>query len=169
MQNEGVKLHKEWHALGEIVGIAVARCAAALQPRKVVTEFAADLPLVEVDGVLLERVVTNLLDNAAKYTPATSTISLRGLCSGQSMYLLISDDGPGLPPGDPERLFDAFTRGQKESSVAGVGLGLGLCRTIIAAHGGTISAKPRLPHGVIFEIRLPWKPVPRMDGDELLT
>lgn len=169
MQNEGVKLHKEWHALGEIVGIAVARCAAALQPRKVVTEFAADLPLVEVDGVLLERVVTNLLDNAAKYTPATSTISLRGLCSGQSMYLLISDDGPGLPPGDPERLFDAFTRGQKESSVAGVGLGLGLCRTIIAAHGGTISAKPRLPHGVIFEIRLPWKPVPRMDGDELLA
>lgn len=169
MQSEGVKLHKEWHALGEIVGIAVARCAAALQSRKVVTEFAADLPLVEVDGVLLERVVTNLLDNAAKYTPATSTISLRGLCSGQSMYLLISDDGPGLPPGDPERLFDTFTRGQKESSVAGVGLGLGLCRTIIAAHGGTISAKPRLPHGVIFEIRLSWKPAPRMDGDELLT
>jgi two-component system sensor histidine kinase KdpD len=169
MQSEGVKLHKEWHALGEIVGIAVARCSAALQPRKVVTEFAADLPLIEVDGVLLERVVTNLLDNAAKYTPVTSTISLRGLCSGQSMYLMISDDGPGLPPGDPERLFDTFTRGQKESSVAGVGLGLGLCRTIIAAHGGTISAKPRLPHGVIFEIRLPWKPVPRMDGDELLT
>lgn len=169
MQSEGVKLHKEWHALGEIVGIAVARCSAALQPRKVVTEFAADLPLIEVDGVLLERVVTNLLDNAAKYTPVTSTISLRGLCSGQSMYLMISDDGPGLPPGDPERLFDTFTRGQKESSVAGVGLGLGLCRTIIAAHGGTISAKPRMPHGVIFEIRLPWKAAPRMDGDELLT
>ena len=169
MQSEGVKLHKEWHALGEIVGIAVARCSAALQPRKVVTEFAADLPLIEVDGVLLERVVTNLLDNAAKYTPVTSTISLRGLCSGQSMYLMVSDDGPGLPPGDPERLFDTFTRGQKESPVAGVGLGLGLCRTIIAAHGGTISAKPRMPHGVIFEIRLPWKAAPRMDGDELLT
>lgn len=169
MQSEGVKLHKEWHALGEIVGIAVARCAAALQPRKIVTEFATDLPLVEVDGVLLERVVTNLLDNAAKYTPATSTISLRGLCSGQSMYLLISDDGPGLPPGDPERLFETFTRGYKESSVAGVGLGLGLCRTIIAAHGGTISAKPRQPHGVIFEISLPWKAAPQMDGDELLT
>lgn len=169
MQSEGVKLHKEWHALGEIVGIALGRCAAALQPRKVLTEFAADLPLVEVDGVLLERVVTNLLDNAAKYTPKNSTISLRGQCSGQSMYLLISDDGPGLPPGDPERLFDTFTRGQKESSVAGVGLGLGLCRTIIAAHGGTISAKPRLPHGVIFEIRLPWQAAPRMDSDELLT
>ena len=169
MQSEGGKLHKEWHALGDIVGIALGRCAAALQPRKVLTEFAADLPLVEVDGVLLERVVTNLLDNAAKYTPTNSTISLRGQCSGQSMYLLISDDGPGLPPGDPERLFDTFTRGQKESSVAGVGLGLGLCRTIIAAHGGTISAKPRLPHGVIFEIRLPWQAAPRMDGDELLT
>ncbi|MDV2116256.1 sensor histidine kinase KdpD [Alcaligenes faecalis] len=168
MQNEGVKLHKEWHALGEIVGIAVARCATALQPRKIVTEFAADLPLVEVDGVMLERVVTNLLDNAAKYTPTTSTISLRGLCSGQSMYLLMSDDGPGLPPGDPERLFETFTRGYKESSVAGVGLGLGLCRTIIAAHGGTISAKPRQPHGVIFEIRLPWKAAPHMDDDERL-
>lgn len=169
MQSEGVKLHKEWHALGEIVGIALARCAATLQPRKVMTEFAADLPLVEVDGVLLERVVTNLLDNAAKYTPETSTISIRGLCSGQSMYLLMSDDGPGLPAGDPERLFDTFTRGQKESSVAGVGLGLGLCRRIIAAHGGTISARPRQPHGVIFEIRLPWRAAPRMDGDEILT
>lgn len=169
MQNEGVKLHKEWHALGDIVGIALARCAAALQPRQVVTEFAADLPLVEVDGVMLERVVTNLLDNAAKYTPDTSTIWLRGVWAGQSMYLLISDDGPGLPPGDPERLFDTFTRGQKESSVAGVGLGLGLCRTIIAAHGGTISARPRLPQGVVFEIRLPWKAAPRMESDELPT
>ncbi len=82
------------------------------------------------------------------------------------MYLLISDDGPGLPSGDPERLFDTFTRGQKESSVAGVGLGLGLCRAIIAAHGGTISAKPRLPKGVTFEIRLPWRQAPRMEGDE---
>ena len=166
MQSEGVKLHKEWHVLGEIVGIAVARCATALQPRTVKTEFAADLPLVEVDGVMLERVVTNLLDNAAKYTPVDSTITLRGLCSGGSMYLLISDDGPGLPPGDPERLFETFTRGQKESPVAGVGLGLGLCRAIIAAHGGTISAKRRHPKGVTFEIRLPWREAPRLEGDE---
>ncbi|WP_341666852.1 sensor histidine kinase KdpD [Alcaligenes sp. SDU_A2] len=166
MQSEGVKLHKEWHALGEIVGIAVARCAAALQPRTVQTEFAPDLPLVEVDGVLMERVVANLLDNAAKYTPPASTITIRGLHAGDAMYLLISDDGPGLPSGDPERLFEAFTRGQKESSIAGVGLGLGLCRTIVQAHGGAISAKPRVPHGVTFEIRLPWRAAPQIDSDE---
>lgn len=165
MQSEGVQLNKEWHALGDIVGIALARCAAGLQPRTIVTDFPADLPLVEVDAVLLERVVANLLDNAAKYTPADATVTIRGLRSGEAMYLLIADDGPGLPGDDLERLFDVFTRGRKESSVTGVGLGLGLCRTIVAAHGGAISAKPRTPHGVIFEIRLPWRAAPELEQE----
>lgn len=166
MQHEGVKLHKEWHAPGEIVGAALARCAAALSPRSVLTDVPPDLPLVEADAVLMERVLANLLDNAAKYTPPTSTITVRCLCSGDSMYLLIGDDGPGLPAGDPERLFESFSRGQKESSTAGVGLGLGLCRTIVAAHGGAICAKPRQPQGAIFEIRLPWRAAPKIDIDQ---
>lgn len=167
IQSEGVRLHREWHALSEIVGCALARCTTALQPRTLVTDLPPDLPLVELDAVLMERVLANLLDNAAKYTPPDSTIRIRGLSSGDSMYLLVSDDGPGLPAGDPEQLFESFTRGQKESSIAGVGLGLGLCRTIIAAHGGSISAKPRKPHGVTFEIRLPLRIPPAVDSDEV--
>jgi len=71
------------------------------------------------------------------------------------MSLFVEDDGPGLPTSDPESLFEPFTRGQKESSITGVGLGLALCRSIVVAHGGTIRAKQRSPHGASFEIRLP--------------
>ena len=71
------------------------------------------------------------------------------------MHLYVEDDGPGLPTSDTERLFDPFTRGLKESSIAGVGLGLALCRSIVQAHGGAIRAHRRQPHGASFEIRLP--------------
>jgi two-component system sensor histidine kinase KdpD len=163
IQSEGVKLQKEWHTPSEIVGSALARARGTLSPRTVSTDLPADLPLVEVDALLIERVLTNLLDNAAKYTPPASTIAIRGRCTDNSMYLLVEDDGPGLPPGDPDALFEPFARGQKESSITGVGLGLALSRRIIAAHGGTITAKRREPHGVTFEIRLPLHVPPSVD------
>lgn len=169
IQSEGVKLHKEWHALSEIVGSALARIETTLGPRKRVTDFPPDLPLVELDAVLMERVLINLLDNAVKYTGPDSTITIRGMSAGEAMYLMVSDDGPGLPPGDPEKLFEWFTRGQKESSIAGVGLGLGLCRAIVAAHGGVIRAKPGQPRGVTFEIRLPLRAAPKVDAEEAGT
>jgi two-component system sensor histidine kinase KdpD len=165
IQAEGVKLHMEWHPLSEIVGSALARSAAALKPRKIVTDLPPGLPLVEVDAVLIERVLINLLDNAAKYTPPDSTILIRGRQSDDSVYLAVEDDGPGLPPGDPEDLFESFMRGRKESSIAGVGLGLALCRRIIAAHGGVIAAKSREPHGALFEVRLPLRDPPGLDGE----
>ncbi len=71
------------------------------------------------------------------------------------MHLFVEDDGPGLPTSDVESLFEPFTRGQKESSISGVGLGLALCRSIVSAHAGTIRAEQRSPHGARFEIRLP--------------
>ena len=155
IQAEGVKLHQEWHSLAEIVGSALARTSASLQPRRVVTDMPPDLPLVEVDGVLIERVLINLLDNAAKYTPSACTITVRGRYAGGMVSLFVEDDGPGLPPGDADRLFEPFVRGQKETSIPGVGLGLSLCRQIVAAHGGSLVAERRRPHGTAFEIRLP--------------
>jgi two-component system sensor histidine kinase KdpD len=122
---------------------------------------------VEVDASLIERVLINLFDNAAKYTPPTSTITIRGGASGDSMYLVVEDDGPGLPTTDPEALFEPFTRGQKESSIAGVGLGLALCRSIVAAHGGMIRAEAHRPHGVAFEIRLPLGTPPEIESEIL--
>lgn len=165
IQSEGVKLKKEWHSLSEIVGSALARSAGALQPRTVSTNLPPELPLVEVDALLIERVLTNLLDNAAKYTPPTSTITIRGRCAGDSIYLIVEDNGPGLPQDHADAMFEPFVRGQKESSIAGVGLGLALCRQIIAAHDGAITVKARKPHGAIFEIRLPMRIPPSIDAE----
>lgn len=165
MQSEGVRLNKEWHLLSEIVGSALAQSAQLLKPRTIRTSLPPDLPLVEVDATLIERVLINLFDNAAKYTPPTCTITIRGGASGDSMYLVVEDDGPGLPTTDSEVLFEPFTRGQKESSIAGVGLGLALCRSIVTAHGGNIRAEARKPHGAAFEIRLPLGAPPEIESE----
>jgi two-component system sensor histidine kinase KdpD len=167
MQSEGVRLNKEWHSLSEIVGSALAQSAQLLKPRTIRTSLPPDLPLVEVDATLIERVLINLFDNTAKYTPPTSTITVRGGASGDSMYLVVEDDGPGLPTTDSEALFEPFTRGQKESSIAGVGLGLALCRSIVAAHGGRIRAEARKPHGAAFEVRLPLGTPPEIESETM--
>jgi two-component system sensor histidine kinase KdpD len=165
MQSEGVRLNKDWHTMGEIVGSALSRSAPVLAPRLIRADLPAALPLVEVDAPLIERVLINLLDNAAKYTPPGSTVLVRAGTSGESMYLVVEDNGPGLPGADPEKLFEPFSRGQKESSIAGVGLGLSLCRSIIVAHGGTIHAESRAPHGSVFEIRLPLGAPPEIESE----
>lgn len=165
MQSQGVRLNKGWHPLSEIVGSALAQSAAALRPRAVRADLPAELPLVDVDAALIERVLINLFENAAKYTPATSTVVIRAATTGDFMDLVVEDNGPGLPPGDPEALFEPFTRGQKESSIAGVGLGLALCRSIVAAHGGTIHARSRAPSGSAFEIRLPLGAPPEIESE----
>jgi two-component system sensor histidine kinase KdpD len=119
------------------------------------TDLPRDLPLLEVDASLIERVLVNLLDNALKYTPPDAKILIGAKAVGNSMYCFVEDNGPGLPPGDPERFFEPFVRGQTESAISGVGLGLALCRSIIAAHGGTIRAEAIRPSGTRFEIRIP--------------
>jgi two-component system, OmpR family, sensor histidine kinase KdpD len=166
MQGQGVRLTKEWHALSEIVGVALARCSPRLASRhSVQTDVPADLPLIEIDATLLERVLVNLLDNAVKYTPSGSTITIRAEAAESMLRVFVEDDGPGLPTSDSESIFQPFTRGRKESSIPGVGLGLTLCRSIIAAHNGTIRAEQLTPHGARFEIRLPMGYPPQIDHE----
>jgi two-component system sensor histidine kinase KdpD len=155
LQSAGIRLNKEWHSLDEIVGSALARLGPALSKRQVRTDLPRDLPLLEVDASLIERVLVNLLDNALKYTPPDAKILIGAKAVGNSMYCFVEDNGPGLPPGDPERFFEPFVRGQTESAISGVGLGLALCRSIIAAHGGTIRAEAIRPSGARFEVRIP--------------
>jgi two-component system sensor histidine kinase KdpD len=113
---------------------------------------------VFVDASLVVQVLGNLLDNFAKYTPSGCRAVVSAARDGDAVRVLIDDDGPGLPAGDPARLFDKFQRGDGESAIAGVGLGLAICRAIVTAHGGGIRASNRPERGARFEFTLPTRP-----------
>jgi two-component system sensor histidine kinase KdpD len=149
-----VRLSKEWHPLDEIVGAALARLEGRLRDHTVTTAFPADLPLVLVDGVLLEQVLTNLLENAAKYAPSSSTIDLSASAGDREIVVEVADRGPGLLVGEETRIFDKFYRG-KMAREGGVGLGLTICRGIVEAHGGRIWAESRRGGGAIFRFAIP--------------
>jgi two-component system sensor histidine kinase KdpD len=165
MQSEGVRLNKEWHDLSEIVGSALARIAPMKSSHRFVTDLAANLPLVELDATLFERVLVNLLDNAMKYTSAGTTVIIRARCNRPTIDIAVDDDGLGLPFGDPEVLFQPFARGQKETAIMGVGLGLALCRSIVTNHGGDIRAENLVPNGARFTIRLPMGTPPDIEAE----
>ena len=128
-------LHKDWYGLDEVVGAALARVESRLGQRTVKTTFPPDLPLVRVDGVLIEQVFVNLLENAAKYTPPQSPIEVTASVKGDVLVAEVSDRGPGIPPGEETKIFDKFYRLHPQRE-GGVGLGLTICRGIIESHGG---------------------------------
>ena len=116
-----------------------------------------DLLLAHMDAKLVVQVLINLVDNAIKYTPAGSHIVLSAAAQGESAVIRVSDDGPGIPDEAKEKVFEMFSTGEKRISDSrrSLGLGLALCRTIIAAHGGTITLSDNTPHGCIFTFTLP--------------
>ncbi|MEN3031517.1 DUF4118 domain-containing protein [Chromobacterium amazonense] len=151
----GVKLNKEWQLLDEVVGSAVRACEHSLRKHQLELKLSHDLPVLEYDAVLIERVLVNLLENAAKYTPPGSHIELAAQHDGARVRISVSDDGPGLPANMEHKAFDKFSRGTPESTTPGVGLGLAICRAIIENHGGTIDAGNLHPHGARFSFTLP--------------
>lgn len=160
LQERGVRLNRQWHSLEEIVGSALRQLREPLAHHRVHTALDAQLPLVEVDALLIERVLVNLLDNAAKYTPPGTSICVAASQAGEHIVLQVSDTGPGHAPAN---LFDPFTRGQQESSVAGIGLGLALVKRIVEAHGGGIQANPGPTGGMHFTLTLPAGTPPAME------
>ncbi|MBV8047717.1 MAG: sensor histidine kinase KdpD [Paludibacterium sp.] len=158
----GVRLNKQWQLLDDVVGSALRSADTALAGHQLQVELSANLPLLAFDEVLIERVLVNLLQNAGKYTPPGSTIRLAADVSGSAVSISVCDDGPGVPAGLESRLFDKFTRGTSESPTPGVGLGLAICRSIVEAHGGVISAANREPHGACFTFTLPLGHPPRV-------
>ncbi len=170
LQSGAVQLNRQWQPLEEVVGSALAASASALGAHRIRTALPAGLPLVEFDAVLIERVLCNLVENAAKYTPAGSCITVGSRVQGSEMVVSVSDDGPGLPPGREEVLFEKFVRGERESATPGVGLGLAICRAIVEAHHGRIWAEPAdgaPPRpGVRFCFTLPLGTPPAMPGAE---
>lgn len=148
-----VTLRKEWQPLEEVIGASIQSLARGLAQHPVHVTLAADLPLLEFDAVLIERVFCNLLENAAKYAPPDSAIEIRGAVVGQIAEISVCDSGPGFPAGKP--LFDMFVRGEQESAKPGVGLGLAICRAIVEAHGGAIRAENRSSGGACVTFTLP--------------
>lgn len=150
-----VRLNRQWHVLEEIIGAALNRLESRLLGRAVTVRLPRDLPLVYVDAVMIEQVLVNLLENAAKYTPPASPIEISAERSAFTVTVSVADRGPGIPCGQEERLFQKFYRVQGEAAQSGVGLGLAICKAIVEAHGGWIRAKNRGTGGAIFSFSLP--------------
>jgi two-component system sensor histidine kinase KdpD len=157
LESGAIELKPEPTDLGEIVGTALERAARLLAEHRVEVDIAADLPPLNIDYLLFEQVLFNLLDNAAKYAPPGSLVRIVARRDGAMAQIAVSDEGPGIPGGDLERIFDKFYRVHRQDRQrAGTGLGLAICRGFVAAMGGTITAGNRRDRsGAVFTIHLP--------------
>jgi two-component system sensor histidine kinase KdpD len=151
-----VQLRKEWYSVDEIAGAALAGLDGRFHDHAVNTSFPAVLPLVLADGVLLEQVVINLIENAVKYTPAGSPIDLSASANDREVIVEVADRGPGITSGEESRIFDKFYRGKlARAREGGAGLGLAICRGIVETHGGRIWAENRSGGGALFRFSIP--------------
>ncbi|MGF6723867.1 two-component system sensor histidine kinase KdpD [Paraburkholderia sp. GAS41] len=178
LQAGGLRLNRQWSLLEETVGAALRACKRVLARHPVQAKLPADLPLLQLDAVLMERLFSNLFENAAKYTPADTPLVIGAEQIEEDgkplVRVTVDDTGPGLPVGMEARVFEKFTRGEKESAKPGIGLGLAICRAIVDAHGGTIGAVNRIDHeghieGARFWFTLPVEtppPAPEALEDE---
>jgi two-component system sensor histidine kinase KdpD len=165
----GVQVQKEWQPLEEVVGAALTRLDTQLSNHLLTTALPADLPFVPLDSVLIEQVLVNLLENAIKYTPAGSPIEISASAMPDAVTVAVADRGPGLPPGDEQRIFEKFYRAPLTKDRSGVGLGLTICRGIIAAHNGRIWAENRPGGGAVFRFTLPLDGTPPQIAPEVFT
>jgi len=168
LQSGTVRLRMDWQSVEEAVGGAIRAARPALGEQEVLTELDPDLPLVEFDAALIERVLVNLLENAARYAAPPIVIGARA--TTDSLVITVRDHGPGLPAalkGREHELFEKFVRGAAESATPGVGLGLAICKAVIDAHGGVLSATNAVDGGAEFSIRLPRRTPPEAIEKEL--
>jgi two-component system sensor histidine kinase KdpD len=160
LESGAIALKKEWQSLEEIVGVVLNRLAVKLKDRPLKTRIPQNLPLVPADPLLIEQVMMNLLENAIKYTPPGTPLELSATVQDGQVVVELADRGPGIRPGEEERIFEKFARGPVTGG--GVGLGLTICRTILAAHGGEIRAENRPGGGAVFRFTLPIEGLPSM-------
>jgi two-component system sensor histidine kinase KdpD len=153
LESGAVKVQKEPQSCEEVVGAALHRLESRMAGRDVRVDIPADLPLVPFDPVLIEQVMINLLENALKYSDGA--IEIRASKGHTEVLIEVSDRGPGIPEGQESRIFEKFQRAAGERGPGGVGLGLTICRAIVAAHGGRIWAKNREGGGATLTFALP--------------
>lgn len=154
LESGAIDLRRDWVPVVELVGGALTRLRTALSDRTVTAELPEELPLISVDPVLFEQLLVNLLENATKYTPPGSPIEIVAAREEGIVSIEVRDRGPGLPPGDEERVFERFYR-VASAGQPGVGLGLSICRAIARVHGGTLVAANRPGGGAVFRLTTP--------------
>lgn len=138
LQTGVIKIKKEWQLLDDVIGSSLNLLKPALKDHLIKIDLPDDLPLIEFDAVLIERVLCNLIENATKYSPLNSILTIKATILATDVEVCISNEGDGFPAEKLQQLFELFERGAMESSIPGVGLGLSICRTIIETHAGKI-------------------------------
>ena len=155
LESGALHLNKEWQSIEEVIGAALERLGTRLEGRQVDVKLPPGLGLVPLDDVLVEQVIYNLVENAVKYTPPGSPIEIRMEPGENEIAVEVADRGPGLPPGEEQRVFEKFYRAREADRPGGIGLGLTIARGIVEAHGGAMTAANREGGGAAFRFTLP--------------
>lgn len=161
-----VEVKKEWVPLEELVGTALERLSRVLGSREIKLELPPKLPLTPMDPILMEQVLVNLLENAAKFSPADQPIEIRAWATERAVTLAIADHGSGLPEGLEEKIFDKLVKASNPHGRPGAGLGLTICKGIVEAHGGWIQGSNRPQGGAQFLVSLPLETAPPPSPEE---
>ena len=161
-----VELNRQWYPLEEIIGTVLTRLQKRLAGRRVSVKLPPGIPMIYADAMMIEQVLINLLENVLRYTPEHSPVEIMAEVSASAVEISVADQGPGIPEGSENKLFEKFYRVRNEAAQSGVGLGLSICRAIIAAHGGSIQAHNRPTGGAVFSFLIPQEQTPPVLGQE---
>jgi signal transduction histidine kinase len=160
-----MKLHQQAANLSVVVedALTLARTAADLKGVSLDFSLESILPMIDIDSLQVERVVSNLVDNAIKYTPRGGAVSVSTRCTLGQVILEVRDNGPGIPSTEVPLLFEKYRRGMHSSPIEGSGLGLFIVKAVVEAHGGTVEVESAPGHGTAVTVRFP---TPRLDTPE---
>ncbi len=161
-----IQLRKEWQPIEEVIGASIKLSGSAFQGHVVKVHLADELQLLEFDAVLLERVFCNLIENAAKYSPPNSQIDVSVDSNDAETIITVCNSGKGFPEDRLTQVFELFERGNPESSVTGMGMGLAICRAVIEAHDGEISAGNPASGGSCVRFTLPLGEPPSIEPEK---
>jgi two-component system sensor histidine kinase KdpD len=165
LETGAMQIERDWVSLEEVAASVLDRLRLPLAAHRVMMEIPADLPLVQVDAALIEQALGNLLENAARHTPAGTVVRLRAQRAGSEIVVSVEDYGGGLPEGDVERVFAKFHRGSVEGGGSGMGLGLAIARSIVRLHGGRAWAERVPAGGTVFRFALPIDEAPPVPAE----
>lgn len=159
LESGRVQIKREWCDIREVIGVAVQHFTACFRERPLIIQAAPDVPLIHIDFVLIEQVLTNLFDNVCSYTPPGTSVTITTQVRTGALEVVVADTGPGIPADALEHLFDKFYR-VPGTFAGGTGLGLSICRGLVEVHGGTLTVDSRPEGGTRFTMRLPANGIP---------